>query len=169
MTFQRQQWLFVWLSLSIKALDWVTHSILGLFYFAIVGFSTGSHLEQTMAYLPSHALMDFEVTMRAARTEPDPTHHVRGCLFHLTQVLKPWHTVYLWPKKIRSMRRILSTILVAISQFLQTKSESNNRSVCSRALSIFWWLEQPILSKNVWVLFFEDSELPEPPFAPLQL
>ena len=92
--------------------------------------------------LPSPSLMeltliDFKVAMRVAWTELDPTHHLLGCLFHLTQVLKPWHTVYLWPKKIRSMRRILSTILVAISQFLQTKSESNNRSVCSRALSIF--------------------------------
>ena len=35
-------------------------------------------------------LIDFEVAMRAAWTELDPTHHVRGCLFHLTQVLKPW-------------------------------------------------------------------------------
>ena len=35
-------------------------------------------------------LIDFEVAMRAAWTELDPTHHVLGCLFHLTQVLKPW-------------------------------------------------------------------------------
>jgi len=45
--------------------------------------------------LPSPSLMGltliyFEVAMRAARTELDPTHHVLGCLFHLTQVLKPW-------------------------------------------------------------------------------
>ena len=45
--------------------------------------------------LPSPSLMglmliDFEVAMRAAWTEPDPTHHVHGCLFHLTQALKPW-------------------------------------------------------------------------------
>ena len=83
--------------------------------------------------LPSPSLMeltliDFKVAMRVAWTELDPTHHLLGCLFHLTQVLKPWHTVYLWPKKIRSMRRILSTILVAISQFLQTKSESTPSS-----------------------------------------
>ena len=35
-------------------------------------------------------MIDFEVAMRAAWTELDPTHHVLGCLFHLTQVLKPW-------------------------------------------------------------------------------
>ena len=52
-------------------------------------------------------------------------------------------------KKMGSMRRILGTILVAIDQFLQTKSDSNNRSVFSTALSLFWWPEQPILSKNV--------------------
>ena len=55
--------------------------------------------------LPSPSLMeltliDFKVAMRVAWTELDPTHHLLGCLFHLTQVLKPWHTVYLWPKKI---------------------------------------------------------------------
>ena len=45
--------------------------------------------------LPSPSLMglmliDFEVAMRAAWTELDPTHHVLGCLFHLIQVLEPW-------------------------------------------------------------------------------
>ena len=35
-------------------------------------------------------MIDFEVAMRAAWTELQPTHHVPGCLFHLTQVLKPW-------------------------------------------------------------------------------
>ena len=40
-------------------------------------------------------------------------------------------------KKMGRMRRILGTILVAISQFLQTKSDSNNRSVYSTALSLF--------------------------------
>ena len=45
--------------------------------------------------LPSPSLMglmliDFKVAMRAAWTELDPTHHVTGCLFNLTQVLKPW-------------------------------------------------------------------------------
>ena len=35
-------------------------------------------------------MIEFEVAMRAAWTELDPTHHVTGCLFNLTQVLKPW-------------------------------------------------------------------------------
>ena len=35
-------------------------------------------------------MIDFEVAMRAAWTELQRTHHVPGCLFHLTQVLKPW-------------------------------------------------------------------------------
>ena len=35
-------------------------------------------------------LIDFKVAMRAAWIELDPTHHVLGCLFYLTQVLKPW-------------------------------------------------------------------------------
>ena len=30
-------------------------------------------------------LLDFEVAMRAAWTELDPTHHICGFLFHLTQ------------------------------------------------------------------------------------
>ena len=47
------------------------------------------------------------------------------------------HTVYFWPKKMGSMRRILGTISVAISHFLQNKSDSYNRSVCSTALSLF--------------------------------
>ena len=40
------------------------------------------------------------------------------------------HTVYFWPKKMSSMRRILATILGAIFRFLKTKSDSYNRSVC---------------------------------------
>ena len=47
------------------------------------------------------------------------------------------HTVYFWPKKMGSMRRILGTISVAISHFLQNKSDSYNRSVYSTALSLF--------------------------------
>ena len=35
-------------------------------------------------------MIDFDVAMRAAWTELQPTHHVPGCLFLLTQVLKPW-------------------------------------------------------------------------------
>ena len=33
------------------------------------------------------------------------------------------HTVYFWPKKMSSMRRILATILGAIFRFLKTKSD----------------------------------------------
>ena len=45
--------------------------------------------------LPSPSLMgltliDFKVAMRADWTELDPTHHILGGLFHLSQVLKPW-------------------------------------------------------------------------------
>ena len=41
-------------------------------------------------------------------------------------LLPPWlcrHTVYFWPKKMSSMRRILATILGAIFRFLKTKSD----------------------------------------------
>ena len=41
-------------------------------------------------FLMGLTLIDFKVATRAAWTELDPTHHVLGCLFHLTQVLKPW-------------------------------------------------------------------------------
>ena len=35
-------------------------------------------------------MIDFEVAMRAAWTELQPTHHVPDGIFDLTQVLKPW-------------------------------------------------------------------------------
>ena len=41
--------------------------------------------------LPSPFLMGLTlIDFKVAWTERDPTHHVLGCLFHLTQVLKPW-------------------------------------------------------------------------------
>ena len=39
------------------------------------------------------------------------------------QIWDMLHTVYFWPKKMSSMRRILATILGAIFRFLKTKSD----------------------------------------------
>ena len=52
--------------------------------------SNGLGKESGWQKLMGLTLIDFKVAMRAAWTVLDPTHHVLGCLFHLTQVLKPW-------------------------------------------------------------------------------